>query len=792
MRITKLYPVLIALLIALLVLSACGATATPAVPTAEPTTAPPTGETGGAGTLTANPWQWVSFTDPLQQFDVETPERYLLAFNEEGTVAIVADCNNARGSYTEDAGSLTIEVGPMTKAACPPESRSDEFVQNLGFAVRYFFEGDTLYVDLMADGGTMAFAPADAELMADDGEGAMAGEAESAGDVTSYPWLWTSFTSPVEQFEVQAPEDYVVTFNDDGTVNITADCNQASGSYTVDGGSLTIEIGPMTMAACPPESRSDQFVTLLGNAALYFFEDAQLYIDLFADGGTMVFAPEGEAELAAGGGGAQAEELPAELVAQLDAYLQSQVWTEGGNPEGAAPGLVLLVDTPEGRYLNAAGVSSIEDGTPMQADDILEIGSNTKSMTIVLLMQLQEEGVLSMDDMLSDWLPDLAARIPNGEQVTLRQMANMATGFWDYADELMESGTSDREKLVLSYEPVEMVEYAIENGTPDFAPGEGFKYSNTNYILLGMIIEKAAGQTLADLYQQRIFDPLGMETAVFIEGVPQAGEITTQGYWWNDDGSRVNTTDWNGSQGWAAGAAAMTAEDLLIYGKALGQGELFENPDSLAQMLPFNDAARLSLGGRYGLGLMELADGYFGHGGQTLGFESIWYTNPDEGITVVGLTNSATYPSWNLINVLNIVDGEGAKPFGPLTLLPVGDDVQGIFGDAVASRWEWVQMADESDITGIAPGAILLLLKDGSAKVKSEACGEAAGTFAVDPSWQIGFDLDASGITCDSGEPAAQLLGFLDSADTWRFENGRLVIALDGGATLLFEVAAAG
>jgi heat shock protein HslJ len=248
MRITKLHPVPIALLIALLAFSACGATATPAVPTAEPTTAPPTGETGGADTLTANPWQWVSFTDPLQQFDVEMPERYLLAFSEDGTVNIVADCNNAMGSYTDEAGNLTIAVGPMTMAACPPESRSDQFVTLLGGAALYFFQDGMLYIDLFADGGTMAFAPADAELMADDGEGAMAG----------------AFSK--------------------------------------------------------------------------------------------------------------------ELSGQLDAFLQSQVYTEGGDPEGAAPGLVLLVDTPEGRYLNAAGVASIEDGTPMQVGDHLKMGSNSKSL----------------------------------------------------------------------------------------------------------------------------------------------------------------------------------------------------------------------------------------------------------------------------------------------------------------------------------------------------------------------------------------------------------------------------
>jgi pimeloyl-ACP methyl ester carboxylesterase/heat shock protein HslJ len=110
--------------------------------------------------------------------------------------------------------------------------------------------------------------------------------------LTSEFWLWTSFTSPAEAFDVDMPENYLLVFNEAGTVNIGADCNNASGSYTFDGSSLTIELGPVTMAACEEGSHSDQFVTLLGSAAIAFFEDGNLYIDLMADGGTMVFTPE--------------------------------------------------------------------------------------------------------------------------------------------------------------------------------------------------------------------------------------------------------------------------------------------------------------------------------------------------------------------------------------------------------------------------------------------------------------------------------------------------------------------
>jgi heat shock protein HslJ len=95
----------------------------------------------------------------------------------------------------------------------------------------------------------------------------------------------------VEQYRVENPENYTLTFKDDGAVEIIADCNKALGSYTLDGSSIEIEVSLMTVAACPPESRSDEFIRHLGFAKHYFFKDGNLFIDLFADGGTLEFAP---------------------------------------------------------------------------------------------------------------------------------------------------------------------------------------------------------------------------------------------------------------------------------------------------------------------------------------------------------------------------------------------------------------------------------------------------------------------------------------------------------------------
>jgi heat shock protein HslJ len=256
-----------------LLLAAC-APATP-VPTAEPVE---------QGSLTGTTWMWIGFTDPSQSYGVESPVNYTLVFTEDGTVNIQADCNYGSGSYTADGSRLKIEVGAMTRAMCPPESRSDDYIQYLNSAALYFFKDGLLYVDLMADGGTMVFAPSEV-VMADDGEGAM------PGSLSANPWQWVSFVSPVEEVQIADPANYVVTFNQDGTLEIKADCNNAGGSYTTDGSSLKIEVGPMTMAACPPESRGDDFVKYLGFAAIYFFEGSDLYIDLMADGGTMRFTP---------------------------------------------------------------------------------------------------------------------------------------------------------------------------------------------------------------------------------------------------------------------------------------------------------------------------------------------------------------------------------------------------------------------------------------------------------------------------------------------------------------------
>jgi len=107
-------------------------------------------------------WMWGIFLDPVNgPAEISNPENYILTFNEDGTVNVKADCNNAQGAYTLEDGSLSIELGPMTAAACEEGSRSDDFVKYLGFAATPSFQEGYFAIDLTADGGTMAFTPAE-------------------------------------------------------------------------------------------------------------------------------------------------------------------------------------------------------------------------------------------------------------------------------------------------------------------------------------------------------------------------------------------------------------------------------------------------------------------------------------------------------------------------------------------------------------------------------------------------------------------------------------------------------
>jgi D-alanyl-D-alanine carboxypeptidase len=656
----KRYIVLILTVVAMLVTS-CGTPTQQVQPaemaTTEPTEAAPTtedaGSAGGDGMLTANPWQWIAFTGAQGPFTVETPESYQVTFNEDGTVAIAADCNNATGTYTDEDGTLTIAAGPMTMAACLPESRSEQFVQLLGNAAGYFMVEDQLYINLIADSGTMRLGPA-GEATSDPGADAAAA-AEAAqlaamvASIKENSWKWTNYSSATEEVTVETPASYMVTFNNDGTLDIKADCNDASGTYTLDGLNVTIQVGAATLAACPGDSRSEQFVQLLGDAAQMVSSGGKLYITLKTEGSMMVLEAVvttvadlcGEQALAIN---TMEDTLSPEISAQLDQVLVSLV-QKAPRP---GPGASILIITPQGRYFKSTGVADVTTCEPLPADSPFQIGSNTKMMTSAIIFQLQEEGVLSTTDLLSKWLPDLAAQLPNGDKITIDMMMTHTSGLHDYFDLPTEDGTTiesgaedNKDMLTRAFTPEELVTLVADSGLSYFEPGaEGqWHYSNTGWILLGLIIEKATGKSYEENLQERIFEPLGLEQTYLQTGQPEA-EALPQAYYHSP--FAYTTSEWNASQGWAAGAVVSTPDEFATFLKALFTGQLFTQPETLDLMrqAPASVVDPLGPGTIYGHGMLD-NNGVLGHGGQTLGFQSDGGYVPDKDVTIVMWSNAA-------------------------------------------------------------------------------------------------------------------------------------------------------
>jgi len=166
-----------------------------------------------------------------------------------------------------------------------------------------------------------------------------------------------------------------------------------------------------------------------------------------------------------------------------------------------------------------------------------------------------------------------------------------------------------------------------------FEPGTQWRYSNTNYTLLGMIIEKAAKMPLAEAYRTNIYEPLDM-TSTFLDCYEAPLADVVHGYTASGD-TVTDVTELHESVGWSAGGLVSTAPDLIAFARGLFSGALFDNPETLAAMTtPAPNSA-------YGLGIM-LQDGYMGHAGGIAGFRSVLNYSPEFDTVVVMLYNTDT------------------------------------------------------------------------------------------------------------------------------------------------------
>ncbi len=214
------------------------------------------GHDGAAPDLSGTVWQWQqTLMNDDAKFMPDKPFNYTVQFIAGGTVAVQADCNRVRGTYTVDGNAITIALGPSTRAACPHDSLGDRFAGQLVGAAIYFFRRGDLYVDLRYDSGTMRFGPQSCEL------------AGTSWVVIGHNNGRDGVVSSIISTEMTA------AFGADGTVSGSAGCNRYSAGYHVDGNGISIGLPIATRRFCAePEGIMEQeqdYLTALGTAAAY-------------------------------------------------------------------------------------------------------------------------------------------------------------------------------------------------------------------------------------------------------------------------------------------------------------------------------------------------------------------------------------------------------------------------------------------------------------------------------------------------------------------------------------------
>ncbi|HWG25541.1 serine hydrolase domain-containing protein [Actinospica sp.] len=300
-------------------------------------------------------------------------------------------------------------------------------------------------------------------------------------------------------------------------------------------------------------------------------------------------------------------------------------------------GVLAEVIGPRGSAYAASGQADTATGALVRAVDEFRIGSATKTFVATVVLQLAAERRLSLDDTVAHWLPGVVSGNGNdGSKITIRELLQHTSGLYNYANdfpELASSAAFEADRYT-TYTPGQLVAIAMRH-KPDFAPGTNWEYSDTNYILAGMIIEKATGHTWQQEVSDRIIRPLGLQHTVAPATNPSIPGTHLHGYSDFGSGPAIDVTSANMTYAGSSGAMISTTADLIRFHQALLGGRLLPAAE-LAEMettVPAHEFDSLWPGARYGLGLMWLplscGGGIYSHGGDVPGYTTLDGITPD-------------------------------------------------------------------------------------------------------------------------------------------------------------------
>lgn len=300
-----------------------------------------------------------------------------------------------------------------------------------------------------------------------------------------------------------------------------------------------------------------------------------------------------------------------------------------------APGVFVVVREDGKVRSEARGFGDLSRSRRMRADERFRIGSITKTFVAALVLRLAEDGKLRLDDPVERWLPGL---IPGGGAITVRHLLSHTAGLFDYVEDARVLRDPERR-----WRPRELISIAIAHPPERSPPGRSFAYSSTNYLVLGLIAEKAGGAPLGRQLRERLFVPLGLRRTSFVPGEIRGRHVhghrppSHQGI---VTGAPVDTSEEPAWWTWAAGGIVSTADDVqrffaaLLRGGVLGQALLRE----METLVP---AGRL----RYGLGIATFptpCGPAWGHTGNVQGTIAVVWNTRDASRQLVLVVN--TYP----------------------------------------------------------------------------------------------------------------------------------------------------
>ena len=309
-------------------------------------------------------------------------------------------------------------------------------------------------------------------------------------------------------------------------------------------------------------------------------------------------------------------------------------------------------------YVRAFGVQDTATNQPMTPDLYMRIGSLSKTFTVAALLLLVQEGKVGLDDPIDKYVPD----VPNGNMITLRQLAAMRSGLFDYSAVVVPKLPSQPER---QWTPQELLQISFSR-PPLFEPGAKFDYSNTNTVLIGLVVEKVSGQSLKTYIDEHILKPQHLDHTVFPNDGTSFPSPHSHGYAKGADGTTLDATDWNSSWGWAAGHMISTVDDVHVWARDWATGKLF-TAEVLRARDQFLPAPEEGEGAQYGLAI-ENQNGWIGHNGNIAGYLTYPYYLPAEEMTVVVLLNSSVdvLASWGLMEeFIKIVSPDHPWPKPP-------------------------------------------------------------------------------------------------------------------------------